>query len=327
MALYSSPPSVGADSLAMDKLHERLEQALHAHHRFRRDQHYMVDKDKIVIIDESTGRRMPDRHWREGLHQAVEAKEGVPIHGPIRSCGPGDVPELFPPVQEAGGHDGHGGAELVGAVSRLQALGGVRADQSADDPRALARPRRADGGRQVRRHRRPRWCICGSQGRSVLIGTRSVDKSEELSRRLTAAGIEHQVLNARQHEQEAKIIAQAGMPGRVTIATNMAGRGTDIKPAPEVIAAGGLHVIGTERHEALRIDRQLSGRAGRQGDPGSGAVLPVAGGRAARSAGRGKARSPQEARAARRRRQLGRLSPPVQEGPEEGRAPPLQEPR
>jgi preprotein translocase subunit SecA len=108
-----------------------------------------------------------------------------------------------------------------------------------------------------------------AQGRAVLIGTRSVDKSEDLSRRLTAAGIEHQVLNARQHEQEAKIITQAGQVGRVTIATNMAGRGTDIKPAPEVIAAGGLHVLGTERHEALRIDRQLAGRSGRQGDPGS----------------------------------------------------------
>jgi preprotein translocase subunit SecA len=103
----------------------------------------------------------------------------------------------------------------------------------------------------------------------VLIGTRSVDKSEELSKRLKAAGIDHQVLNARQHDQEAKIVAQAGFHGRVTIATNMAGRGTDIKPADEVLLAGGLHVIGTERHEALRIDRQLIGRAGRQGDPGT----------------------------------------------------------
>jgi preprotein translocase subunit SecA len=107
------------------------------------------------------------------------------------------------------------------------------------------------------------------QGRSVLIGTRSVDKSEKLSARLREAGIEHQVLNARQHEQEAKVVAEAGQIGRVTIATNMAGRGTDIKPAPEVIMAGGLHVLGTERHDALRIDRQLMGRAGRQGDPGS----------------------------------------------------------
>src|SRR5262249_24836288 len=105
-------------------------------------------------------------------------------------------------------------------------------------------------------------------GRAVLIGTRSVEKSEKLSERLTAAGIEHQELNARQHEQEAKIVEHAGELGRVTIATNMAGRGTDIKPDPEVLAAGGLHVLGTERHEALRIDRQLAGRAGRQGDPG-----------------------------------------------------------
>jgi preprotein translocase subunit SecA len=106
-------------------------------------------------------------------------------------------------------------------------------------------------------------------GRAVLIGTRSVEKSEKLSERLKAAGIDHQVLNARQHEQEAKIVELAGQVGKVTIATNMAGRGTDIKPTPEVLAAGGLHVLGTERHEALRIDRQLIGRSGRQGDPGS----------------------------------------------------------
>jgi len=103
----------------------------------------------------------------------------------------------------------------------------------------------------------------------VLIGTRSVERSEKLSRRLTEASVEHQVLNARLHEQEAKIVAEAGKKGKVTIATNMAGRGTDIKPPREVIEAGGLHVLGTERHEALRIDRQLLGRSGRQGDPGS----------------------------------------------------------
>src|SRR5205085_4121025 len=107
------------------------------------------------------------------------------------------------------------------------------------------------------------------QGRSVLIGTRSVDKSEKLSERLRAAGVEHQVLNARQHDKEAAVVAEAGRSGRVTIATNMAGRGTDIKPDAVCVAAGGLHVLGTERHEALRIDRQLMGRSGRQGDPGS----------------------------------------------------------
>src|SRR5207244_1014563 len=106
-------------------------------------------------------------------------------------------------------------------------------------------------------------------GRPVLIGRRSVEKSEKLSEMLTQAGVEHQVLNARQHEREAQIVALAGQRGRVTIATNMAGRGTDIKPEPEVVEAGGLHVLGTERHDARRIDRQLAGRAGRQGDPGS----------------------------------------------------------
>jgi preprotein translocase subunit SecA len=108
-----------------------------------------------------------------------------------------------------------------------------------------------------------------AQGRAVLIGTRSVDKSEKLSERLRQAGVEHRVLNARQNAEEAQVVAEAGKTGRVTIATNMAGRGTDIKPSPDVLAAGGLHVLGTERHEALRIDRQLMGRSGRQGDPGS----------------------------------------------------------
>jgi preprotein translocase subunit SecA len=268
LARYANPPTLGADSLAMDKIHERIEKALHAHYRFRRDQHYMVDKDKVVIIDEFTGRRMPDRHWQEGLHQAVEAKEGVPVHAPADHAAQITYQSYFRLYKKLAGMTGTA-AQNWFELYRVYRLWVVCVPTN--------RP-------VIRRHWPDRVFPTEdakfaavvqevqhlhAQGRAVLIGTRSVDKSEELSRRLKAVGIDHQVLNARLHEQEAKIVAQAGMPGRVTIATNMAGRGTDIKPPPEVIAVGGLHVLGTERHEALRIDRQLMGRSGRQGDPGS----------------------------------------------------------
>jgi preprotein translocase subunit SecA len=265
---YSNPPRSGADSLAIDKLHERLEQALHAHYRFKRDQHYMVDKDKIVIIDESTGRRMPDRHWREGLHQAVEAKEGVPIHFPSDHAAQITYQSYFRLYTKLAGMTGTA-AQNWFELFRVYRLWVVCVPTN----RPILRKQWPDRVfpnedtkfdavvQEVQRLK--------AQGRPVLIGTRSVDKSEELSRRLTAVGIEHEVINARQHEKEAQIVERAGEKGRVTIATNMAGRGTDIKPTPEVLAVGGLHVLGTERHESLRIDRQLIGRAGRQGDPGT----------------------------------------------------------
>ena len=226
-------PAVGGGEQphAMDKLHEHVEQALHAHYRFRRDQHYMIDKGKIVIIDEFTGRQMPDRHWRDGLHQAVEAKEGVPIHKSSRPRGPDHVPELLPPVQEAGRHDRHGGAEPLGDPARLQDLGG-----------AACRPT----GRCIREHWPDRVfptedakfdavveevLRLQAQGRPVLIGTRSVDKSEKLSERLQAgrrraSGAQRPPARAGGEDRGAR----PARPGRVTIATNMAGRGTDIKP-------------------------------------------------------------------------------------------------
>jgi preprotein translocase subunit SecA len=265
---YSNPPTAGADSLAVDKLNERLEQALHAHHRFRRDQHYMVDKEKIVIIDESTGRKMPDRHWREGLHQAVEAKEGVPIHFPSEHAAQITYQTFFKLYAKLAGMTGTA-AQNWWELWRVYDLWVVcvptnRPILREHWPDVVFPTEDAKFTALVGEVQRLK-----AQGRSILIGTRSVDKSEEVSRRLKAAGVDHAVLNARQDEMEAQIVAQAGQPGRVTIATNMAGRGTDIKPAPEVIKAGGLHVLGTERHESLRIDRQLLGRAGRQGDPGS----------------------------------------------------------
>jgi preprotein translocase subunit SecA len=230
----------------------------------------MIDpKDqKVIIIDEFTGRRMPDRHWREGLHQAVEAKEAVPIHFPSDHAAQITFQSYFRLYTKLAGMTGTA-AQNWWEIHRVYKVWVVCVPTNRPvirDPY----PDKVFPNEDVKfnaiveevKHLR-------AQGRSVLIGTRSVEKSEELSRRLEAQSIPHQVLNARQHEQEAKIVAQAGQIGRVTIATNMAGRGTDIKPADEVLAAGGLHVLGTERHEALRIDRQLSGRSGRQGDPGS----------------------------------------------------------
>ncbi len=264
---YSNPP-VGPHSHAMDKLQEHVERGLQAHYRFRRDQHYMVEKGKVVIIDESTGRRMPDRHWREGLHQAVEAKEGVQVTVASDHAAQITFQSYFRLYKRLAGMTGTA-AQNWWEILRVYKLWVVCVPTNRPCIRE-AWPDRvfptedAKFDAVVAEVQRLQ-----ALGRPVLIGTRSVEKSEKLSRRLQEAGVEHEVLSARYHEQEAKIVAGAGQRGKVTIATNMAGRGTDIKPTREVIEAGGLHVLGTERHEALRIDRQLVGRAGRQGDPGS----------------------------------------------------------
>jgi preprotein translocase subunit SecA len=267
LARWSNPPC-GPYDHAMDKLEERLEQALHAHHRFRRDQHYMIDNGKVVIIDEYTGRRMPDRHWREGLHQAVEAKEGVVVNFPAEHAAQITYQSYFRLYKRLAGMTGTA-AQNRWEIRRVYKRWVVcvptnRPCIRADWPDRVFPTEDAKFDAVVQEVLRLRGL-----GRPVLIGTRSVEKSELLSERLRKAGVEHQVLSARHHEQEAKVVEQAGQVGRVTIATNMAGRGTDIKPAREVLAAGGLHVLGTERHESRRIDRQLMGRSGRQGDPGS----------------------------------------------------------
>ncbi|MCZ2343046.1 MAG: hypothetical protein LC104_14835 [Bacteroidales bacterium] len=265
---YSNPPS-GPHAQAMDKLIEAVERALHAHYRFTRDQHYMISSEKkIVIIDEGTGRPMPDRNWRDGLHQAVEAKEGVPIAMQSDHAAQITYQNFYRLYKKLAGMSGTlmpNFRELRRVyrrwVTKIPTNRPVLRVQPADAvyPTELAKFQAVV--EQVRG--------MVAQGRAVLIGTRTVDKSERLSAMLTEAGIEHEVLNARQDQREAEIVSQAGQSRRVTVATNMAGRGTDIKLAPDVAAAGGLHVIGTERHESERIDRQLAGRAGRQGDPGS----------------------------------------------------------
>lgn len=271
LARYSNPPS-GEHADAMDKLHEAIEQALHAHYRFRLDQHYMIEKGKVVIIDEGTGRRMPDRHWSEGLHQAVEAKERVEINKQADHAAKITFQSFFRLYTHLAGMSGTA-VQNRWEIQRVYKLWVVQVPTN----RPVAREQLPD---LIFPNEESKFDAVVGQvrdlkaaGRSVLIGTRTVDKSEKLSEKLSLAGIEHRVLNARQHENEANIVADAGLTGRVTIATNMAGRGTDIKPAAEVVAAGGLHVIGTERHEAKRIDRQLAGRAGRQGDPGSAQFL------------------------------------------------------
>jgi preprotein translocase subunit SecA len=267
LARWSNPPT-GEHSHAMDKLEEAIEQALHAHYRFRRDQHYMIDDGKVVIIDEFTGRRMPDRHWREGLHQAVEAKEGVPVNKPTDHAAQITFQSYFRLYDKLAGMTGTA-LQNRWEIRRVYKIWVVCVPTN----RPVIREHLPD---RVFPNEEEKFDAVvqdvlrlRDQGRAVLIGTRSVDKSERLSEKLKEVGVEHEVLNARLHEREAEIVARAGQSGRVTIATNMAGRGTDIKPDQDVVEAGGLHVLGTERHEALRIDRQLQGRSGRQGDPGS----------------------------------------------------------
>lgn len=267
VARYANPPT-GPHSHAMDKLHEHLERALQAHHRFRRDQHYMIEEDKVVIIDEFTGRRMPDRHWREGLHQAVEAKEGVPIALASDHAAQITFQSYFRLYKKLAGMTGTAWQNFL-ELRRVYKLWVVPVPTN----RVILReqwPDRVYANEETKFQAvRDEIVRLRALGRPVLIGTRSVGKSEHLSQLLNEAGVDHQVLNARQHEREAHVVSLAGNRCRVTIATNMAGRGTDIKPDADVIASGGLHVLGTERHEARRIDRQLAGRSGRQGDPGS----------------------------------------------------------
>jgi preprotein translocase subunit SecA len=268
LARYSKPPS-GPHSPAFDKLIEAIEKGIQANHRFVLDHHYMLIEDKVVIVDESTGRPMPDRHWREGLHQAVEAKEKMPIHVAADHAASITYQSFFRQYEKLAGMTGTV-VQNWKEIRRVYKLWVVQIPTNMPVMRTrlpdLVFPTEAQKFdaivQEVKKLR--------EAGRPVLLGTRSVEKSEAVSSRLTALGIPHRVLNAKQDKEEALIVSQAGQPGMVTVATNMAGRGTDIKLGNGVAAAGGLHVIATERHEAIRIDRQLLGRAGRQGDPGSG---------------------------------------------------------
>ncbi|MBL8504882.1 MAG: preprotein translocase subunit SecA [Methylobacillus glycogenes] len=278
--------------------------SLRAQSLYHRDQHYVVRDDEIVIVDEFTGRMMAGRRWSDGLHQAVEAKEGVAIQKENQTLASITFQNYFRMYGKLSGMTGTADTEAF-EFSQIYGLETV----VIPPHRVLQRKDQMD---KVYRTSKEKYNAviedikeCQKRGQPVLVGTTSIENSELISKLLSEAKLEHQVLNAKQHEREAHIIVQAGRPGVITIATNMAGRGTDIvlggNPEPEitaveqdetlsesdkaekiaklkaewqvqhdaVLAAGGLHIIGTERHESRRVDNQLRGRSGRQGDPGS----------------------------------------------------------
>jgi preprotein translocase subunit SecA len=245
-----------------------VRQALSAHHLFVRDKHYLVKDGKVLIIDPNTGRVMPDRSWERGLHQMIEAKEGCEITGQRETLARITYQRFFRRYLRLSGMTGTA-REVAGELRSVYGLETVavpthRPVQRRGVPdriHASSEAKWADVVASIR--------ALHEQGRPVLVGTCSVAASEHLSRLLRRVRLPHQLLNARQDRAEARIIARAGEAGRITVATNMAGRGTDIRLAPGVVELGGLHVIATERNEARRIDRQLFGRCGRQGDPGS----------------------------------------------------------
>jgi len=278
--------------------------SLRARNLYHRDQHYVVRDGEIVIVDEFTGRMMAGRRWSDGLHQAVEAKEGVEIQKENQTLASITFQNYFRMYAKLSGMTGTADTEAY-EFNQIYGLETVVIPTH--------RPmQRKDAMDKVYRTAREKYAAviedikgCQSRGQPVLVGTTSIENSELISQLLTEAKLEHQVLNAKQHEREAQIIVQAGRPGVITIATNMAGRGTDIvlggNPEPEiaeveadttlteaqkaarieqikadwkirhngVLAAGGLHIVGTERHESRRVDNQLRGRSGRQGDAGS----------------------------------------------------------
>ncbi|MDZ4128693.1 MAG: preprotein translocase subunit SecA, partial [Hydrogenophaga sp.] len=247
---------------------ELINKALSALHGFRRDEHYIVAEDKVQIVDEFTGRVMPDRTWERGLHQMIECKEGCEITGQRKTLSQTTYQRFF--------------GRYVLLCGMTGTAKEIRAElRQVYDLRVLRIPtfktsRRVHGPTRVFRQSAERWdavaaraATLSADGRAVLIGTRSVDASEALSKRLDALGVRHKVLNAKQDKDEAASVAAAGDIGAITVATNMAGRGTDIRLDPVVESKGGLHVILTEFHESARVDRQLFGRSARQGNPGS----------------------------------------------------------
>ena len=292
------------DPVNIELVHHVL-QALKAHHLFKRDVDYVVKNGQVIIVDEFTGRLMPGRRWSDGLHQAIEAKEGVKIESENQTLATITFQNYFRMYNKLAGMTGTADTEAE-EFAKIYNLDVVVIPTNkpmirVDHPDVIYKTEKAKFNAVVQEIEE-----CHRRGQPVLVGTVSIENSEKLSRMLRKKGIPHSVLNAKYHEKEAEIIAQAGRLGAVTIATNMAGRGTDIilggnpeglareflkdreNPTEEekaaalekakriceeekkkVIELGGLHIIGTERHEARRIDNQLRGRSGRQGDPGS----------------------------------------------------------
>src|SRR5436309_2508517 len=245
-----------------------ISQLLKAYCLYLKDVQYVVQDNKVIIVDENTGRLMSGRRWSDGLHQAVEAKEQVEIERETQTLATITIQNYFRLYHKLAGMTGTAETE-ASEFFDIYKLGVLVIPTN----RPVAR---TDANDSIYKTRREKYTavlneIKGihGQGRPILVGTISVEVSEHLSRLLKREGIIHSVLNAKYHQQEAEIITRAGQRGAVTIATNMAGRGTDIKLGPGIPEIGGLHVMGTERHEARRIDRQLRGRCARQGEPGS----------------------------------------------------------
>ncbi len=245
-----------------------VDQLLRAYCLYERDVDYVVQDNHVYIVDEFTGRILPGRRWSDGLHQAVEAKEGVEIEKESQTLATITIQNYFRLYAKLAGMTGTAETEAR-EFKDIYKLGVVSIPTN--------RPvRRVDGNDQIYRTQREKYKAIiadvterHAKGQPILLGTMTVDTSEVLSRMLKLAHIPHEVLNAKNHAREAEIVSMAGQKGAVTIATNMAGRGTDIKLGPGVVELGGLHVLGSERHESRRIDRQLRGRCSRQGDPGS----------------------------------------------------------
>jgi len=249
-------------------LQHHVLQALKANHIFQRDVDYVVKDGQVVIVDEFTGRLMPGRRYSDGLHQALEAKEGVQVEAENQTLATITFQNYFRMYKKLSGMTGTADTEAVEfrEIYDLEVL-------SIPTHRAMVRKDFPDLVYKTQREKFEAIAAdvkeLHGRGQPVLVGTVSIEKSELLSEMLKKTGVPHDVLNAKNHEKEAEIVAQAGHAGRVTIATNMAGRGTDIVLGPGVTELGGLHILGTERHESRRIDNQLRGRSGRQGDPGS----------------------------------------------------------
>ncbi|MDR2002972.1 MAG: preprotein translocase subunit SecA [Prevotella sp.] len=254
-------------SIKSERVHT-VNQLLKAYALFEKDDEYVVIDNKVMIVDEQTGRIMDGRRYSDGLHQAIEAKERVKVEAATQTFATITLQNYFRMYHKLSGMTGTAETE-AGELWNIYKLDVVVIPTN----RPIARK---DMNDRIYKTKREKYTAViheieelVNQGRAVLVGTTSVEISELLSKMLTMRKIKHNVLNAKLHQREAEVVALAGQPGAVTIATNMAGRGTDIKLAPSVKEAGGLAIIGTERHESRRVDRQLRGRAGRQGDPGS----------------------------------------------------------
>ena len=256
-----------AYGVANNRIHA-IQALLKAYSLFDKDVEYVVQDGKVLIVDEFTGRLMPGRRYSDGLHQAIEAKEAVKVEGETQTLATITLQNFFRMYAKLAGMTGTAETE-AGEFWEIYKLDVAVIPTNQD-------VRRSDQNDVVYRTKREKFkavtdeiADCHQRGQPVLVGTISVEVSELLSRFLKIRGVPHSVLNAKYHQKEAEIVSNAGQRGAVTIATNMAGRGTDIKLGAGVADLGGLHILGTERHESRRIDRQLRGRAGRQGDPGS----------------------------------------------------------